>query len=247
MNDLTTDLKKHPVFRLPEADEHTVIVGTNGTGKSQCGAWILSQRDLGNTRNFIVDYKGEELFNNLRRVREISTKELPKENGLYILHAVPFETEQEKMRQWLYKLWESGNAGLFVDEGYMIPGEKNGPFQALLTQGRSLRTPVITLSQRPVGVNRFVFSESQHTIVFDLNDERDKDVVGEFTPSGFMDWVPDGIGVKDRYSDEIFLPKYHAKWYNKPDKARFVLRPVPEASQIVSDIDAQLKPIHRWL
>jgi hypothetical protein len=234
-------------FRLPDADEHTVIVGTNGTGKSQCGAWILSQRDLANSLNVIIDYKGEELFNQLKRLRDITTKELPKENGLYILRAVPFETEQQKMRQWLYKVWERGNTGLFVDEGYMIPGEKNGPFQALLTQGRSLKIPVITLSQRPVGVNRFVFSESQHTIVFDLNDDRDKDTIREFTPKGFMDWTPEGIGDTDPYTGEKILPKFHAKWYNKPDKARFVLKPVPSSDQIVSDIDKQLKPIHRWI
>lgn len=235
-------------FRLPDDDEHVAVVGRNGTGKSQCGAWILSERDLSTSRTFIVDYKGEDLFARLRNLRQISLKEkLPVEPGLYILHAVPFEAEQEKMRQWLYRLWESGNAGLFVDEGYMIPGEKNGPFQAILTQGRSLRLPVIALSQRPVGVNRFVFSEASHTIVFDLNDERDKDVIREFTPTGFMDWVPHGIGVKDPYNDEILLPKFHAKWYNKKDNSRFVLRPVPSADEIVAAIDAQLRPKHRWL
>lgn len=236
-----------PPFRMPTDDEHIAIVGRNGTGKSQAGAWVLSQRDLTNNINVIIDYKGEELFNQLRRIREISTSEIPKENGLYIIHAVPFEAEQEKMKHWLWKVWNRGNLGLFVDEGYMIPGEKDGPFQANLTQGRSLRIPIITLSQRPVGVNRFVFSEASHTMVFDLNDDRDKDTIRMFTPKGFLDWTPDGMGDIDPYSGEKVLPAFHSRWYNKKQNTRFVLRPVPSADEIVETIDAQLKPKHRWM
>lgn len=235
-------------FRLPNDDEHVAVVGRNGTGKSQAGAWLLSERDLANQTNVIIDYKGEELFNSLTRIREITTRELPKENGLYILRAVPFEAEQEKMRSWLWKVWNRGNTGLFIDEGYMIPGEKDGPFQAILTQGRSLRIPVITLSQRPVGVNRFVFSEASHTMVFDLNDERDKDTIRMFTPKGFLDWTPGGeMGVVDPYTGEKLLPKFHGRWYNKKDNSRFVMKPVPAADEIIASIDAQLKPLHRWL
>lgn len=234
-------------FRMPAEDEHVAIVGRNGTGKSQAGAWALSKRDLSNSVHVIIDYKGEELFNQLRNVREITTREMPKENGLYIIHAVPFEAEQDKMRNWLWRVWKRGNIGLFVDEGYMIPGEKDGPFQAILTQGRSLRIPVIALSQRPVGVNRFVFSEASHTMVFDLNDERDKDTIRMFTPKGFLDWTPDMLGDNDPYTGEKLLPKYHSRWYNKKDNSRFVLRPVSEAAEIVENIDAQLKPKHRWL
>lgn len=237
-------------FRFPGHDEHTVIVGTNGTGKTQFGAWILSMKNLATTRNFIIDYKGDELLNGIRRSREISvTDKLPKENGLYIIHAVPFEAEQERMRRWLYNIWNDphGATGLFFDEGYMAPGEKGGPFQALLTQGRSLGISCTVLTQRPVAVNRFVYSESNHKIIFELNDDRDKDVIREFTPKGFVDWTPDGMGVKDPHSDELFLPKYHSRWYNKPDRSRFLLRPAPSASEIIDAIDVQLKPVQRWL
>lgn len=235
-------------FRQPNNDEHMAIVGTNGTGKTQFGAWILSLKDLANQINFIVDYKGDELLNELKRTREFDPrKKLPTENGLYIIHAQPFEYFDEHMRAFMYRLWDRENAGLYVDEGYMIPAEKRGAFQALLTQGRSKNIPVITLSQRPVGLNRFVFSESNHTVVFDLNDDRDKDVVKEFTPKGFTDWCPPDFGELDPHTGEMHLPKYHARWYNKPDRSRFVLRPVPSAPEIVDAIDSQLKPQQRWL
>lgn len=232
---------------MPHSDEHVAIVGRNGTGKTQFGWWIVSERDLANGQNFIIDYKGEELFSSSNRVREIGVTERPKENGLYIIHAVPLEHEQNQMREFLWWVWKTGNKGLIVDEGYMIPHEKDGPLQALYTQGRSLRTPVITLSQRPVGVNRFAFSEASHTIVFDLNDDRDKDTIKMFTPKGFMEWVPPGFGDVDPYTGDRLLPKFHSKWYNKKDNSRFVLEPVGDAGEITDKIDAQLKPKHRWL
>jgi hypothetical protein len=235
------------LFRMPRDDEHVAIVGRNGTGKSQAGFWVMSQRNLADSIHVIIDYKGEELVDQLQRARDISTSEIPKENGLYVLRAVPLEAEQDRVRTWLWKIWKRGNIGLFVDEGYMIPGEKDGPFQAILTQGRSLRIPVIALSQRPVGVNRFVFSEASHTMVFDLNDERDKDTIRMFTPKGFLDWTPDGLGDNDPFTGEKMLPKFHSRWYNKKDNSRFVLRPVPGAAEIIDAIDIQLKPKHRWL
>ncbi len=230
-------MKPNKEFRLPRADEHTAIVGRNGTGKSQAGAWVLSKRDLRNQINIILDYKGEELFNSLERVREIGLGEMPKKNGLYIIHAHP--GMDDDVENWFWRVWERENVGLFIDEGYMIPSPENGGFQAILTQGRSKRIPVITLSQRPVKVSRFAFSEASHIGLFDLNDRRDQKTIGEILPSGFVEWVP------PEFDDE--LPPYHFRWYNVKDNSRFVLRPVPSADEIVADIDGQLEEKKRWL
>lgn len=227
-------------FYLPKPDEHTAIVGRNGTGKTQFGFWIFSQRDLKNNINFIIDYKGDDLINSLERVRPFEPHwKLPTENGVY--HIRPDVEDDDAMRDFFRRVRRTGNMGLFADEGYMIPGEKKGPFQALLTQGRSLKIPIITLSQRPVEINRFVFSEAGHIIIFDLNDERDQDTVKMFTPKGFMDWVPDEFAGEER------LPNFHAKWYNIKSNERFVLRPCPSAEEIIETIDAQLQVKHKWM
>lgn len=232
-------MAKSPSFSLPTNTEHVAVIGRNGTGKSQAGAWVLSQRDLANSRNVVIDYKGEELFSELRNITEIGSNELPKQNGLYIIRADP--EDDDEMRDWMRRLRREGNCGLFVDEGYMIPGEKRGPFQALLTQGRSLRIPIITLTQRPVEINRFVFSEAAHIQLFDLNDERDWDTVKMFTPKGFSEFIPPQFGNVKR------LPDFHSRWYNKKANQVFVLRPVPSAEEIIDRIDGQLKPKQRWL
>ena len=160
-------------FRWPHNDEHAAIVGRNGTGKSQFGAYVLSKRDLKNNINIIIDYKGEELFSKLERAREIGLNEQPDKPGLYILKSSPHLNEETEA--WLWGTWEREHRGLFIDEGYMVPDD--GAFRAILTQGRSKRIPVITLSQRPVEISRFVFSEASHVALFHLNDERDEKTV----------------------------------------------------------------------
>lgn len=227
-------------FRFPAPDEHAAIVGRNGTGKSQFGAFVLSKRDLKNSATVILDYKGEELFNSIENIRELDPADaMPKKPGLYIVHATPGD---EAIEDFMWRMWTHENIGLFVDEGYMVPSREGGAFQALLTQGRSKRTPVITLSQRPVKVSRFAFSEASHIAVFHLNDRRDQKTIGESLPDGFLEWVP-----PEFQSADGRLPKYHARWYNVKDDAGFIVKPVPGADEIIEAINSQLDPKRRWL
>lgn len=216
-------------FELPREDEHTTIVGRTGTGKTQFGAWLLSTRDLNVKPWVILDYKGEETLNSIPRIREIGFKEAPSQPGLYILKSRP--DLEDDTEAWLWRIWESENIGVFIDEGYMLPEYRKGAFSALLTQGRSKKTPVITLSQRPVRVNRTAFSEASHLIAFDLNDRRDHKALEEIVPNGFM-------------AREV--PRYHSRWYSvKKDKV-WVMKPVPEADEIIEAINDKLPPLRRW-
>lgn len=225
-----------PEFSLPANDEHAAVVGRNGSGKSQMGFWLLGQRDLKSEAVYVVDYKREILFQSLRNARRIGFHDTPDEPGLYILESRPdFETQTE---DWLWKVWQKGNAGLFVDEGYMLPQINRGAFQAILTQGRSLRIPVITLTQRPVRVSPFAFSEASHIAVFDLNRRKDWQTIEEMTPEGFSNWVPPEFGTE--------LPPYHARWHAVKKKASYILRPVPDAETLIAEMDQQLERKSRW-
>lgn len=216
-------------WELPRDDEHTTIVGRNGTGKTQAGAWLLSHQDLAGKPWVILDYKDEELLNSIPRIRHIGHKETPSQPGLYILKSRPdLEDETEA---WLWKIWEKENTGVFIDEGYMLPEIRKGAFSALLTQGRSKRTPVITLSQRPVRVDRAAFSEASHMIAFDLNDRRDHKSLEEIVPTGFM---------------SIQVPRWHARWYSVKKDKTWIMKPVPEAGEIVETINDKLPPLKRW-
>lgn len=231
-------------FRLPRTDEHTAIVGRNGSGKTQMGVYLLSKQDLKKDVWFVLDYKGDELINGIERLRQVDYKDLPKEPGLYVLQPRPDEVDETE--EWLWKIWQREKVGLYVDEGYMIPNI--GAFNALLTQGRSKRIPMITLSQRPVAVSRFAFSEASHLIVFDLNDRRDEKTIEGYTPRGFIDWLPDGFegGIDQFDTRRRLLPKFHSRWWNVKDRAAFMMKPVPEADVLIDEINSQLEPKVRW-
>ncbi len=226
-------------FEWPREDEHTAIVGRNGSGKTQLGAFMLTKQDYLKRRWVVIDYKREEIFQRLKNIREIGFNEVPKEPGLYILKSGPyFEDETEG---WLWRVHQRGGVGLFADEGYMLPnsgGHAGGAYQAILTQGRSLRIPVVTLTQRPVKVTPFAFSEAKHVAVFDLSRRKDWQTIEENTVDGFSEWLPKGY--------ENGLPEFHARWFMVNRKQFFLFKPVPDAKAIIAELDSKLPPRRKW-
>lgn len=222
-------------FELPADDEHTTIVGRNGSGKTQLGAWLLSKQNLRNKPWVIIDYKGDELLNSIDGLIEVGFGDTPDKAGLHILRSHPAMDDQTD--GFLQKIWETGDIGVYVDEGYMLPTYRGSPYESLLIQGRSLRIPVITLSQRPVKVSRSAFSEASHIVVFHLNDNRDVKIVEELVPPDFMEWIPDDFVP---YNKDGRLPPYHSRWYALKKDERYLLRPVPDGNTILSEINAQL-------
>ena len=225
-------------FSLPRDDEHVAIFGHTGSGKTQMGAWLLSTKDLQSRPHIIIDYKGDELLNSLENTREIGF-EIPKKSGLYILHARV--DLQDDMENWLWRIHEAENIHLYADEGYMLPRlSKFGAVDAIQTQGRSKRVSMTTLSQRPIGIPRYVVSEASHVALFHLNDERDVATAEQIVPKGFAEWTP-------REFRTTGLPRYACRWYSVKTRSRFILRPVPNADEIKHKIDSPLTPKHRWL
>lgn len=218
-------------FRLPNNTQRLAIIGRTGSGKTQFGTWVLSQCPFDRQPYIVIDYKGDELIASVDRIREIGLKEVPKTPGLYVVRPLP--SEQEAVENWLWKVWGQERIGLYVDEGYALP-DKSQAFQAILTQGRSKRLPVICLTQRPTWVSRFVFSEADFYACFQLNDHRDKLTIQSFTP-------------KDRMNLAERLPDYHAYWYDVGRDNVFVIQPVPSAENIAELIDSKLTPRKRMV
>jgi DNA helicase HerA-like ATPase len=225
-------------FHLPAEDEHIAVVGRNGSGKTMLGAFLLAMQDLSNKTWLVLDYKGEEIFAALENARAIGFRDVPDEPGVFILSSRP--DLEDHTENWLWRIWEHSHVGLLVDESYMLPNYVKGAFQAILTQGRSRRIPVIALTQRPVRVSPFAFSEASHVAVFDLNAKADRKTVEDRTGEGFMSWRP------PEFPDER-LPRFHSRWYSVKTDSRYIVRPVPEAAKIIQKIDSQLKPRRTWI
>jgi DNA helicase HerA-like ATPase len=151
-------------LRLPNDTQRIAIVGRTGSGKTYAAAWHLSKRNFDTMPWIIFDFKYDPLLQNLGAI-ELPLGTLPDKPGLYIVH--PFPDDKEGIDNYLWQIWKHENIGVFIDEGYMV-GDSSA-FRAILTQGRSKRIPMIILSQRPVWLSRFVFSEADFFQVFQLN------------------------------------------------------------------------------
>ena len=219
-------------IRLPRADDRTAVIGRTGSGKTQLAVWLLSTQAIDQMPWVIIDYKGDELINRIERAQDIGFDTVPQKPGLYILRVLP--GDEDALSDWFRCVWEVGNVGVYVDEGYMI-AQRDQWFNACLTQGRSKRIPMIVLSQRPLWLSRFVFSEASYFFVFDITHSKDRGVVKEY--------------VKDEFRNRVDerLPKYHSLYYDVGEPNMRVVGPVPDGDVILANIDAKLPKQRRTI
>ena len=213
-------------IRLPDSTDRLVVVGRTGSGKTQAAVWHLSHADFDRMPWVIVDYKNDDLINAIEGAEMIDYDVVPDRPGIYILTVLPGENDQ--LSDWFRRAWEHEDIGIYVDEGYLIdPRDKW--FNACLTQGRSKHIPMIVLSQRPVWLSRFVFSEASFFQVFDLSHSKDMDKVREYV----------------RGDEQVDLDKplkqYHSYYFDVGRRTLVEFAPVPEGQEIIAVIDARLE------
>ena len=103
-------------IRLPNASNRCVIIGETGTGKTTAGAWILSKQDFERRPWIALDYKNEDLWDLVGDppMRPLRLGEMPGKKGFYRLSLRP--GDEDATEEWLWKIWERENVGLFCDE-----------------------------------------------------------------------------------------------------------------------------------
>lgn len=209
-------------MNFPGDTDRLTIVGATGSGKTQAGMYHLSRRDLNSKVWIVYDFKRDDLINEVGDAQHMDlTSPLPERPGLYVVHPRP--GNEDLVDEHMFRIWEREDIGVYVDEGYMI-GNKSPGFRALLTQGRSKRIPMIVLSQRPVYMDRFVFSESQFFQIFRLQHDDDVSSAQKFIP----------------YDLSKRLPRYHSYYYDVVSDKLVVLSPVPDRDAILDTFRTKL-------
>jgi len=210
------------MITLPTDDSRTAIVGTTGSGKTIFSLWLLSLADFTERPWFIIDFKRDGSLALIDAVDVDINEPPPDYPDLYILRPMP--GDEDKVSDYFRQLWQMGNCGIYIDEGYMV--SKNDTwYRALLTQGRSKHIQMFILSQRPKWMDLFTFTEAQYFAIFDLNFQEDKKHVSNFL---------DGLEIGD-------LRRYHTLWYDVKNKDHAVFSPVPSPGDIAGRINSRLE------
>lgn len=211
-------------MRLPGRTHRTSIYGRTGTGKSVLGMFLLSKQDLKAMPWIIVDYKGDDNLALIQHVKEIGIEEkIPTQAGLYRVQ--PHPDDADGTDAFLKRVWENEHTGMLWDEAYMLPDRAG--LRAVLTQGRSKHIPVISVSQRPVWLSRFVYTQADFHAAFPLNDLKDIQSAQSFMPRGSVT------------SD---IPEHWSRWYDVGHNALYTLKPVPPPDEIADTISKAIKP-----
>lgn len=214
-------------MNFPNDTQRLAIVGATGSGKTHAAMWHFSKRDFDIKPWIVYDFKYDELINGIEGATHIKVDApIPRDPGIYIVHPHPGETDLVDQQMWA--IWEHENVGVYIDEGYML-GQNSKGFRALLTQGRSKHIPMIVLSQRPVWMDRFVFSESEFFQVFRLQHKKDLANVQQFIP----------------YDLSRRLPEYHSYYYDVPANKMVILKSVPDRDAILDTFDMKLEKIRK--
>lgn len=218
-------------FRLPGDDEHMAIIGRNGSGKTQFATWVLSERSFDRMPWIVLNFKEEPIFDEINQAREFKlTDKIPSQPGIYVCDVVAFhEKDAETLDQFFFHCWQHRNVGIFVDEGYNATGLKW--FRACLSQGRSRNVPMVVLSQRPVWMDKFVWSEASRYAAFDLNITDDKITASKMIPGYKL----------------VRLQPFHCVWHDVKTKQTMILSPCPDRDRILRRFRERSRIVHKAL
>ncbi len=223
-------------MNFPDDTQRLVLVGTTGSGKTHGALWHLSRRDYDEKPWVIYDWKLDEFINSLPGTFELDVNApAPKHPGLYVVHPVP-DDDDDAVEAQMVDIWREEDIGVFVDEGYMV-SSKNRGFRKLLTQGRSKHIPMIVATQRPVWMDKFVFTESEFKQVFRLQSADDWKKMSEYIPqmNSLVRLHP--LTGKSR--------KHWSYYYDGTEDRVEILRPLPDQAVIRATFAAKLSGLRK--
>ena len=225
-----------PSLKLPSDQQHILLIGKNGSGKTRAAVWHLAQKDLENEQWFVINHKREEMINSIPGAVFMGMDKVPPKGkaGVYIYTPKP-GADDAAVDQILGYVYDTENIGTYIDEGYMI-SPRSSQLNSLYTQGRSKHCPVITLSQRPAYISRLAVSEATFFQVFNLIDRRDRKLIGEFLPCDLERLM---VPIEGR---PRLLKDYHSVYFDTRGNDAIIALPVPDDETILEIFAEKLRP-----
>jgi hypothetical protein len=223
---------------LPGDSDRITVVGRTGTGKTVAGLWHLSNQNLEKPW-IICNIKRDEHIESIANTEQVDLNYVPgkKDKGIFVADISPYDFEASGSKdkspfdKMLLNVWHRGDCGLFFDE--LVPVGNSRALTLCYTQGRSLHIPIIGCSQRPVGINRYAFTEAGFVQVFDLNIQDDIDTVESFVP---LDW-----------DEEQSLGPHESFYYVVSTASIYRFKPVPSMDEIRKKFERKMPRRFQWI
>jgi hypothetical protein len=212
-------------MRLPTNKNRVMINGRNGSGKTQAAVWLLSQANFTTAPFIVLNQKCTAIIDAIPGAHHVDNKFRPKKPGIYIYHHIP-DKDDDDLEDLLWYVWSKGGMGVYLDEGYMI-NPRSPALNALYTQGREKKIPMITLSQRPTMLSRFAISESNFFMLFHMVDKKDRERVQGYIPTQLEPLMHSEAGTARA------LPEFHSLYYDVDKNTLEILLPVPDEETIM--------------
>lgn len=153
-------------------NERAVFIGKTGSGKSHLMRKFCSQFD----RVVFIDPKHEN-FELPATLKTHSIEEIFQEmkKPTFFIVFQPIRWDEDEFNRLCEGLFYIGDFRLFLDEIHLKPVEWH---RTLIRAGRSKGIGMFHICQRPIFIDNFVLSESEHFFLFHLQmDKPDKDKI----------------------------------------------------------------------
>lgn len=172
---------------LPKPGDRALFLGQTGSGKTHAMLTLLAPY-VGHTQIQILDTKADDsiaqmnapFVHHLDEVTEYAFPEYP-----IVVYQPSGEelADLEYLDAWCQWVYERRHTVAVIDELTQL-GNSTRPrmgFLNMLTRGRTRKVTCFMGTQRPVGIPKIVYTESQHFYKFYLADLKDRQRVAEFT------------------------------------------------------------------
>src|SRR5690349_20121862 len=113
-------------INLPVDDQHIAIVGANGSGKTQAALYHLSLRNWGRMPWVVYNWKRDRGIDSIPGKTDLELNQMPEAPGVHVVHPIP-KVDDARIEDQMWRIWERGETGVYVDEGYMV-GRNNDAF-----------------------------------------------------------------------------------------------------------------------
>lgn len=203
--------------RLVLYRDRVALVGETGSGKSEFLRWLFEQTRC---RRLFVDPKHSWSIRGVEPVHHVADIRWAEP----VIHVRPPWQDRafsdELYKEAFRRLPVLGQSATFTDESYGVSMAAwlSSGIATMQTQGRELNLGHVAAIQRPVNVNREIYTEASHIIVFRGLDDDDLQTLRR----GFT-WLP------LEQLRELFyaLPRYGYLWVDRANQRIDVGDPLP--------------------